>query len=76
MFCEVEAILNDRPITKASYDANDLEVLTLNHILFLKSKPVMPPGLFDRNYLYVSKRWKQVQYMVQRKFKFTSFRFV
>ncbi|XP_041932487.1 uncharacterized protein LOC121695553 [Alosa sapidissima] len=65
IFCEVEAILNDRPITKASDDSNDLETLTPNHILLLKSKPIMPPGLFNRNDLYVRKRWKQIQYMAE-----------
>lgn len=65
IFCEVEAILNDRPITRASDDSNDLEALTPNHILLLKGKPIMPPGLFDRNDLYVRKRWKQIQYMAE-----------
>lgn len=33
--CEVEAIMNDRPITTASNDPNDLESLTPNHLLQL-----------------------------------------
>ncbi|XP_059184653.1 uncharacterized protein LOC131967729 [Centropristis striata] len=65
LFCEVEAILNDRPITKVSDDAGDLEALTPNHILMLKGKPIMPPGLFDHSDLYVRKRWKQIQYMAE-----------
>lgn len=39
VMCEVEAILNDRPITKLSDDPNDLEPLTPNHLLLLKGKP-------------------------------------
>lgn len=35
IFCEVEAILKDIPITKVSNDPNDLEALTSNHILML-----------------------------------------
>lgn len=65
IFCEVEAILNDRPITKVSDDPNDLEALTPNHILMLKGKPIMPSGLFDQSDLYARKRWKQIQYMAQ-----------
>ena len=49
LFCEVEAILNDRPITKVSDDPNDLEALTPNHILLLKGKPIFPPGLFEQS---------------------------
>nr|XP_057933833.1 uncharacterized protein LOC131132323 [Doryrhamphus excisus] len=56
IFCEVEAILNSRPITKVSDDPDDLEALTPNHILTLKGKPIMPPGLFDSNDLYLRKR--------------------
>lgn len=63
LMCEAEAILNSRPITKASNDPNDLEALTPNHLLLLKSKPSLPPGLFDSQELYSRRRWKQVQYM-------------
>lgn len=43
ILCEVEAMLNDRPITRMS---DDLEALTPNHIL-LRTKPVLPSGVFD-----------------------------
>ncbi len=63
VMCEVEAILNDRPITKLSDDPNDLEPLTPNHLLLLKGKPALPPGLFDPSDMYGKRRWKQVQYI-------------
>lgn len=64
VFCEVEAILNDRPITPSSDDPNDVEALTPNHLLQLKGKPVLPPGLFKKEDLYLRRRWKQAQYIV------------
>ncbi len=61
--CDAEVILNDRPITKLSDDPMDLEALTPNHILLLKGKPSLSPGLFDVHDLYIKRRWKQVQYI-------------
>lgn len=52
VLCEVESILNSRPITKESTDPNDLEALTLNQLLLLKTKPCLPPGLFQREDMY------------------------
>ena len=46
--CEVESIMNSRPITVVSSDANDLEPLTPNHLLLLKSEVPLPPGLFRK----------------------------
>lgn len=63
IFCEVEAMLNDRPITPSSDDPNDLEALTPNHLLLLKGQPVLSPGLFDKHSSYGRRRWKQVQYI-------------
>jgi len=59
----VEAILNDRPITRVSDDPNDLEPLTPNHIFLLKGKPALPPGLFEKSDLYTKRRWRQVQFL-------------
>ena len=61
--CEVEAILNARPITSTSGDPKDPEPLTPNHLLLLKGKPILPPGLFNRQDCYSRRRWKQVQYL-------------
>lgn len=54
MLCEVEAVINSRPITKA---------VTPNHLLLLKTSPTLPPGVFQPTDVYAHRRWKQVQYM-------------
>uniref|UniRef100_A0A8C4RP05 Tripartite motif-containing protein 16-like n=1 Tax=Erpetoichthys calabaricus TaxID=27687 RepID=A0A8C4RP05_ERPCA len=60
--CEVESIINNRPLTKTSDDPNDLEPLTPNHLLLLKTQPDMPPGLFSTNDQNTQRHWKQIQY--------------
>ena len=62
-FCECEAILNSRPITTPSNDMNDLEALSPQHLLLLKTQPNLPPGLFQKDDTYARKRWRQIQYM-------------
>ena len=63
LMCKVDAIVNSHPITKVSNDPNDLEALTPNHLLLLKTKPNLPPGLFNKEDLCLRRRWRQVQYM-------------
>ena len=55
--CEVESIMNSRPITP-----NDMEPLKPNHVLLLKSEVTLPPSLFMKKDSFLRRRWKQVQY--------------
>ncbi len=60
LFCEVESIVNSRPITPVSSDPKDYEPLTPNHLLTLRVGQVAPPGLFDKHDIY-RRRWRHVQ---------------
>ncbi|XP_028413969.1 uncharacterized protein LOC114536827 [Dendronephthya gigantea] len=63
VICEVESIMNSRPLTKVSDDPNDLEALTPNHLLLLRPGPSLPPGVFQEADLYCKRRWRQAQYL-------------
>ena len=64
LLTEVECIINSRPLTVPSSDPDDLDPLTPNHLLTMKSKMVMPPpGNFQKADVYLRKRWKRVQYL-------------
>ena len=62
LMCEVEAIINGRPITKLSDDPRDMEPLTPNHLLMLRAGPTVPPATLTKQDIY-GRRWRQVQYL-------------
>ena len=59
--CEVESILNNRPITAVSDDVNDFEAITPNHILIGESSPNVFPGEVDPSSICLRKKWKVTQ---------------
>jgi hypothetical protein len=63
LMCEVESIMNGRPITKVSDDQNDIEALTPNHLLmFQAGKSKLPIGVFYQDDQY-QRRWRHIQYL-------------
>ena len=61
LFCEVEAIVYRRPLTKLSDDPRNAAPLTPNLLLLLHAGTTTPPGLFQWNEIYARHRWRQVQ---------------
>ena len=62
LFCEVESIINGRPLTVLSDDPKDESPLTPNHLLLLRGGPELPPGQFDQSDIY-GRRWRHVQFL-------------
>ena len=68
IFYEVMSIVNCRPLTVNEIeDPNAFEPLTPNHILTSKSEiPYPPPGTFVKEDLFLRKRWRCVQYLLEQ----------
>ena len=64
LMCEVESIINSRPLTTVSSDPKDADPLTPNHLLTMKSTVTLPPpGHFQRADVYQRKRWRRIQHL-------------
>ncbi len=65
---EAAAIINSRPLTTDTLnDPLSLEPLTPNHLIMVRSKVILPPpGEFVRDDIYLRKRWKRVQYLIEQ----------
>ena len=67
--CEVEKILNDRPLTRMGSDPRDATPLTPNHLLLLKSNDCSP----NTEANHVRRRWQTIQQIANMFYKrFTS----
>ncbi|KAA8577496.1 hypothetical protein FQN60_007066, partial [Etheostoma spectabile] len=60
------AVVNSRPLTVDGInDPLALEPITPNHLIMMKSKVALPPpGVFVKEDLYATKRWRRVQYLL------------
>ena len=68
VFCQVESVVNSRPITKVSVDVDDDCALTPNHLLLIKGN--MPyPWTDDRLGDTYRKHWKHVHHIVSQFWK-------
>ncbi|XP_023197668.1 uncharacterized protein LOC111610010 [Xiphophorus maculatus] len=65
---EAMAIVNSRPLTVDGInDPRALEPITPNHLIMMKSKVSLPPpGVFVKEDLYATKRWRRVQYLIEQ----------
>ena len=65
LFCEVEAVVNSRPLNAVSMDASDVRSITPNTLLTLGSSPevVELDGSIGS---YSLRRWRHVQYMADQ----------
>ncbi|CAB4038636.1 THAP domain-containing 2 [Paramuricea clavata] len=61
VFCEVESILNSRPLTRSSEDAADATAITPAHFLLQRPAVVVPIGDFNEDSIIGRRKWKQAQ---------------
>ena len=66
---EAESILNSRPLTPITTDADGLEPLTPNHLLKLCPTGNFPPSLPSDEHCCPKRRWKNVQYLADQFWK-------
>jgi hypothetical protein len=63
---EVEALLNNRPLTHSSSDINDYSALTPNHFLLGHTDGKLAPGQFEPQEINSRRRWRQCQVVTER----------
>ena len=65
ILCQVESLLNNRPLTNISDDVGDYECLTPNHFLIGELSPNFSPGIFTDKEINLQHKWRSVQAVTQ-----------
>ena len=68
IFCQVEQVINSRPLCPVSEDPKDLKTLTPNDLLLVGEGFSASPGQFTKEGTY-GRRWRHVQFMVDQFWK-------
>ena len=66
IMCEIENLINSRPLTKCSEDVDDDAPLTPNHILLLRGNYSYPWWCTTQVADTYRRRWKHVQHVVEQ----------
>lgn len=67
LLAEVAAIVNSRPLAVETLTDESLMPICPNQLLTMKSNILMPPpGKFEKEDLYVAKRWRRVQLLANQ----------
>lgn len=62
LVCEVESIINGKPITKVSDGPRDFNALKPNHLLVPRLVTAVLLGVLSKEDNYACNRWRQAQY--------------
>ena len=63
LLCQVEAIMNDRPLTMNPDGLYDAPALTPNMLLTFERRPVFTLGKFDEKDVYSRRWWRRAQHL-------------
>ena len=63
LMAEISAIVNSRPISALLTDSNHPQPLNPNMLLWMKSRPLLPPPGDFTSDQYSRKHWRKVQYL-------------
>ena len=66
LFCEIESVMNGRPLTYVSTSSDEIEPLTPSHLLFLRGGAGPIPGTYTGTDSLSRRRWRHVQYLAQQ----------
>lgn len=63
LFCEVENIMNSKPLILVNCNPSENPVITPNTLLRLQTNVEFPPGVFSEHDLINKRQWRQAQFL-------------